>query len=148
MKSTLKEFKEFATHGNFIDLAIGLTVGTGFSKIVTSLVNDIILPPIGLLLGNVDFSNLYINLSERHFESLSAAKAAGVATINYGAFINTLVDFLIVAFVIFVLIKQINRLKREEPKISNSKPCPFCLSDIPLKATKCSHCTSEIHQES
>lgn len=145
MKSTLKEFREFAVRGNVIDLAIGLTVGAGFSKIVTSLVNDIILPPIGLLLGNVDFSNLYINLSEKHFDSLSQAKAAGVATINYGLFINALVDFLIVAFTIFLLIKQLNRMKREEPVVKVATiPCPYCLSEIPTKASRCSHCTSAL----
>ncbi len=143
MKSTIKEFRTFLARGSVIDLAVGLTVGAGFSKIVTSLVNDIILPPIGLLLGNVDFSNLYINLSDRQFDTLAQAKVAGVATINYGIFINALVEFLIVALVIFILIKQINRLKREEaPKEVDSIPCPFCLSEIPAKAKRCSHCTS------
>lgn len=143
MKSTLKEFREFAVRGNVIDLAVGLTVGAGFGKIVTSLVNDIILPPIGLILGNVDFSNLFINLSDKKFETLSAAKTAGVATINYGLFINTLIEFTIIAFTIFILIKQINRLKRETPvKESNTIPCPFCLSEIPSMARRCSHCTS------
>jgi large conductance mechanosensitive channel len=144
MKTTLSEFKEFVVRGNVVDLAVGLTVGAGFSKIVTSFVNDIILPPIGLLLGKTDFSNLYVNLSGKHFDSLAQAKIAGVATINYGLFINSLVDFLIVAFTIFLLIRQINHLKKEVPKETNTMPCPFCISEISMQATRCPQCTSPL----
>ncbi|HZM86133.1 MAG TPA: large conductance mechanosensitive channel protein MscL [Blastocatellia bacterium] len=140
-----KEFKEFIMHGNVMDLAIGIVIGAAFGKIVTSFVSDILMPPIGLVLGNVDFANLFINLSGGRYDTLKAAKDAGAATINYGVFIGTVIDFLIVAFVIFMVIKQINRLRRKpEEAAPDSHACPYCLSGIPIKATRCPHCTSEL----
>ncbi|MCX7784690.1 MAG: large conductance mechanosensitive channel protein MscL [candidate division WOR-3 bacterium] len=140
-----KEFKEFAMRGNVIDMAIGIIIGVAFGKIVTSLVNDIIMPPIGLLLGRIDFSNLFINISGKHYATLAEAKSAGAATINYGVFINTIIDFLIVAFIIFLIIRQINRLKPKPiPAEPTTKECPYCCSTIPIKATRCPHCTSEL----
>jgi large conductance mechanosensitive channel len=141
----LKEFKDFAMRGNVIDLAVGIIIGAAFGKIVTSLVSDVIMPPIGLLLGNVDFSDLYINMTATSYESLDAAKKAGAATLNYGVFINTVIDFVIVAFAIFILIKQINRFKKESPPADpTTKECKFCCSTIPIKATRCGHCTSQL----
>jgi large conductance mechanosensitive channel len=141
----IKEFKEFAVKGNVLDMAIGIIIGTAFGKIVTSLVSDIIMPPIGLLLGKVNFKDLYINLSGQQYESLEAAKAAGAATINYGTFINLVIDFLIVAFVMFMIIKQVNRTKQKPvPGPATTKECPFCLSTIPIKATRCPACTSQL----
>jgi large conductance mechanosensitive channel len=137
-----KEFRDFAARGNVVDLAVGVVIGAAFGKIVTSLVSDIVMPPIGLILGHVDFSNLFISLSGKHYDTLAAAKAAGAPTINYGLFINTVIDFSIVAFVIFILVRQINRLtKKPDPK---TKDCPFCCSTIALKAVKCPHCTGDI----
>ena len=140
----LKEFKEFALKGNVIDLAIGFIIGAAFNKVVQSLVNDIIMPPIGMLMGKMDFSALFVNLSGKQFETLVEAKKAGAATLNYGLFINTLVDFIIMAFVVFLMVKQINRLKREVPIVPapETKECPFCLSIVPLAAKRCSQCTS------
>ena len=142
-----KEFKEFAMRGNVLDMAIGIIIGAAFGKIVTSLVTDVIMPPIGLLLGKLDFSNLYINLSGQPYASLAAAKVAGASTINYGIFVNTVIDFIIVAFVIFLLIRQVNKMKRQ-PEIAaavpTTKECPYCLSVIPVKAVRCPHCTSEL----
>ena len=141
----LNEFKEFIKRGSVVDLAVGIIVGAAFGKIVTSLVNDILMPPIGLFLGKVDFSNLFVNLSGQPHPTVAAAKAAGAATINYGVFIQTVVDFLIVAFVIFLLVRQINRLQRPAaPSAPTARPCPFCLSAIALKAIRCPHCTSEV----
>jgi large conductance mechanosensitive channel len=141
----LKEFREFALKGNVIDMAIGVIIGVAFGKVVTSLVSDILMPPLGLLMGKVDFSSLFISLSGPRYTSLAAAKAAGVPTINVGVFFQTILDFVIVAFVIFVVVKQINRLKRESPPASpTTKDCPYCLSSIPIKATRCAHCTSEV----
>lgn len=144
--SVLREFKEFAVKGNVVDLAIGIIIGASFGKIVTSFVNDILMPPIGRLLGGFDFSNLFINLSEKSVASLAEAKAAGIATINYGVFLNTLIDFTIVAAAVFILVRQINRLKKaEEPAVAPAtRECPFCLNAIPVKATRCGHCTSEL----
>ncbi|HNX92268.1 MAG TPA: large conductance mechanosensitive channel protein MscL [Syntrophomonas sp.] len=140
-----KEFREFAVKGNMIDLAIGVIIGAAFGKIVTSLVNDIIMPPIGLLLGKVDFSSLYINLSGKSFASLDEAVKAGAPLIKYGAFINNIIDFLIVAFVIFLVIKQINRMKKQEPTPEpTKKECPFCKSQVALSASRCPFCTSEL----
>lgn len=143
----LKEFKEFAMRGNVLDMAIGIVIGAAFGKIITSLVSDVIMPPIGLLLGKLDFSNLYFNLSGQPYASLAAAKAAGASTINYGLFINTVIDFIIVVFVIFLLIQQVNKLKRQ-PEVAaavpTTKECPYCLSVIPIKAVRCPHCTSEL----
>lgn len=135
-----KEFKEFAVKGNVIDMAVGIIIGAAFGKIVSSFVNDILMPPVGLLLGKVDFSSLFLNLSGKPYDSLAGAKAAGAATINYGLFLNTVTDFIIVAFAIFLLVKQINRLKRGPEAVS--KQCPYCLSKIALKATRCPCCTS------
>lgn len=139
----LKEFKEFAMRGNVIDMTAGIIIGAAFGRIVTSLVNDIVMPPIGLILGKVDFSSLFINLTGTSYASLQQAKAAGAATINYGLFLNVVLDFLIVAFVLFLLVRQINRLKRQ-PAAPTTKECPYCLSGIPLKATRCPHCTSQL----
>jgi large conductance mechanosensitive channel len=142
----LKEFKEFAVRGSVLDLAVGVIIGGAFGKIVSSLVDDVIMPPIGLILGNVDFTNLFINLSDRPYPSLAAAKAAGAPTINYGIFLNSVITFLIVAFVVFLIVKQVNRLRRgdEKPAEATTKECPYCLSAIPIKATRCPHCTSEL----
>jgi len=143
----LKEFKEFAMRGNVLDMAIGIIIGAAFGKIITSVVNDILMPPIGSVLGKVDFSNLFINLSGKSCATLEAAKAAGAATIKYGVFINTVIDFIIVAFVIFLLVRQINRFKRQEevkPAAPTTKECPYCLSAIAIKAIRCPHCTSEL----
>jgi len=142
-----QEFKKFVMRGNVLDLAIAVIIGGAFGKIVTSFVNDILMPPIGLLLGKVDFSNLFINLSGQQYASLAAAQEAGAATINYGLFLNNVLDFLIVALVIFLLIHQVNRMKREEPKAPaepKTKSCPYCFTDIPIKATRCPHCTSQL----
>ena len=131
----LKEFKEFAVRGSVLDLAVGVIIGGAFGKIVSSLVDDVIMPPIGLILGKVDFSNLYVNLSPDPYPSLAAAKAAGAPTINYGIFLNSVIAFLIVAFVVFLIVKQVNRLRRsdegdEEPAEKTTKVCPYCLSSI------------------
>jgi large conductance mechanosensitive channel len=140
----LKEFKEFALRGNVLDLAIGVVIGAAFGKIVSSFVNDILMPPIGLLLGNVDFSNLFISLSGQSYATLKDAQAAGAATLNYGLFLNTVIDFLIVAFVIFLLVRQVNRLQRPAPVAAapETRECPFCCSTIPAQASRCPHCTS------
>jgi large conductance mechanosensitive channel len=142
----LKEFKEFAMKGNVMDMAVGIIIGAAFGRIVTSLVNDIIMPPIGLLLGRVDFNSLFLNISGTSYPTLAAAKAAGAATINYGVFINTVIDFLIVAFAIFLVVRQINRwtTKPAPPAEPTTKNCPYCLSTIPLKATKCAFCTAGV----
>jgi len=142
----LKEFKEFAMKGPVIELAVGVIIGAAFGKIVSSLVDDIIMPPIGRMLGNVDFANLFVNLSEKDYPSVAAAKAAGAATLNYGIFFNTILNFLIIAFVLFLIIRQMNALKKAEPAAAppTTKDCPHCLSAIPLKATKCAHCTADL----
>ena len=145
MRRIFKEFREFAMRGNVLDMAIGIIIGTAFGKIITSLVNDILMPPIGVLLGKVDFTNLFVNLSPQRYQRLADAKAAGAATINYGLFLNTIIDFIIVAFVIFLLIRQINRLKKkEEPAAPATRECPYCLLMIPVKAVRCGFCTSEL----
>ncbi|MBW7899165.1 MAG: large conductance mechanosensitive channel protein MscL [Planctomycetia bacterium] len=142
----LKEFKAFAMRGNVLDMAVGIIIGAAFGKIITSLVNDVIMPPIGLLLGRVDFSNLFVNLSGTHYGSRAEAQAAGVATIGYGAFINTIIDFLIVAFAIFMLIRVINKVTQPKPVAApaKTKECSFCISPVPIKATRCPFCTSEL----
>ena len=144
----LKEFKEFAMRGNVLDMAVGIIIGAAFGKIVSSFVADVLMPPIGLLLGKVDFSGLFLNLSGTHYASLAEAKAAGAPTLNYGVFINTVIDFLIVAFAIFLLIQQINRLQKQPAPAPAGPPttreCPYCLSTIPLKATRCPQCTSQL----
>jgi len=144
----IKEFKEFAVKGSMIDLAIGIIIGAAFSGVVSSLVNDIIMPPIGLLLGKVDFSNLFITLTGGQFLTLEEAKAGGAVTLNYGLFVNTLINFLIVAFAVFILVKQVNNFKRKLEKEKTADPstkaCPYCKSTIHIDAVKCPNCTSDI----
>jgi len=147
----LKEFKEFAMRGNVVDMAVGIIIGAAFGTIVKSVVDDVIMPPIGLLLGNVDFSNLFITLKQGAaagpYATLELAKKAGAVTLNYGAFFNTMISFLIVAFSVFLLVKGMNNLKRQQeapPAAPTTKDCPHCLSTIPIKATKCAHCTSNL----
>jgi large conductance mechanosensitive channel len=143
----MKEFKEFAMRGNVMDMAIGIVIGAAFGKIVTSFVADILMPPIGLLLGGVDFSSIFIVLGEGDYPSLEAAKEAGAATWNVGLFINTVIDFLIIAFAIFLVVKAINNMKRKEeaiPPAPTEKACTFCATNIPIKATRCPNCTSQL----
>jgi large conductance mechanosensitive channel len=144
----LKEFKEFAMKGNMADMAIGIIIGAAFGKIVSSLVSDVLMPPLGKMMGNVDFSNLFLDLSGGNFPTLAAAKAAGAATVNYGLFLNTVIDFAIIAVALFLIVKAMNRLKRKEaaaaPPPSSTKECSFCFSSIPLKASRCPHCTSAL----
>ncbi len=148
----LREFKEFAMRGNVIDMAVGIIIGGAFNQIVNSLVNDVLMPPIGLLMGRVDFSNLYINLSGGTYESLAKAKEAGAATLNYGLFINAVINFLIVAFAVFMLVKGINTARRlaekqkeeEQAPTPSTKECPYCFTTIPIKAKRCPHCTSQL----
>jgi large conductance mechanosensitive channel len=141
----LKEFKEFALKGNVLDMAIGVIIGAAFGKIIASLVEDVIMPPIGLALGNVDFASLFINLSSQTYPSVAAAKAAGAPTLNYGIFFNSILNFLIIAFTIFLVIRQFNALKKPEPASAPAmKDCPYCLSAVSIKATRCAHCTSQL----
>jgi large conductance mechanosensitive channel len=142
-----KEFKEFAMRGSVLDMAVGIIVGAAFGQIVTSFVQDILMPPIGRLVGHVDFSNLFWSLSGQSFDSLTAAKAAGAATINYGVFVNTVINFLIVGFAVFLLVRQVNRFMPKPapaPAAPTTRDCPYCLSPVSLKATRCAHCTSEL----
>ncbi len=146
-----KEFKQFAMRGNVLDMAVGIIIGAAFGKIVSSFVSDVLMPPLGLLVGNIDFSDLFVVLKQGTnpgpYATLAAAQAAGAVTINYGVFIDTVVSFILVAFAVFILVKNVNRLKRSEfPALSESttKECPYCLSVIPIKATKCGHCTSNL----
>lgn len=141
----LKEFKEFAMRGNLLDLAFAVILGAAFGPIVVSLVNDILMPPIGMALGNLDFKDLFISLKGVAYPSLAAAKAAGAPVIAYGQFLNTVVNFLIVAFVVFMIVKQVNRFKKPVAAVApTTQDCPYCLNAIPLKATRCGHCTSEL----
>jgi large conductance mechanosensitive channel len=143
----LKEFKEFAMRGNVLDMAVGIIVGAAFGGIVTSFVNDVLMPPIGLLLGRVDFANLFVTLRGDQLATLAQAKAAGATTINYGVFINTVINFLIVAFAVFLLVRQVNRIRRQPepaPAVPTTKECPYCFSSISIKATRCAHCTTEL----
>ncbi len=147
----LKEFKEFAMKGNVLDMAVGIVIGAAFGTIISSLVADVIMPPIGLLLGNVDFSNLFWVLKEGKvagpYASLAAAKAAGAVSMNIGVFINTIINFIILAFAIFLLVRGVNRMRRQEqapPPVPTTKDCPHCFTAIPIKATRCPHCTSEL----
>jgi large conductance mechanosensitive channel len=144
----LKEFKEFAMKGNMVDMAIGIIIGAAFGKIVSSLVSDVLMPPIGKLLGGVDFSNLFLNLSGGSYPSVAAAKAAGAATINYGIFLNAVIDFVIIAIVLFMIVKGMNSMKKAESEAAAPPPatkdCPHCCSAIPLKATRCPACTSAL----
>jgi large conductance mechanosensitive channel len=140
----LKEFREFIARGNVVDLAVAVVIGAAFGKIITSLVEGVIMPPIGLLLGKADFSNLFIDLSGQGPESLAVAQQKGLPVIAYGRFLNDIVSFLIIAFVIFLIVKAVNRMRAQPPPPPNTKDCPFCLTAIPLGATRCSACTSEI----
>ena len=147
----LKEFREFAMRGNVLDMAVGIIIGAAFGTIVNSLVQDVIMPPVGVLLGNVDFSNIFIVLKEGTvagpYASVAAAKSAGAVTINFGVFVNTIITFLIVAFAVFLLVRTINRLRRQEealPPVPTTKECTYCFSSIPVKATRCPQCTSEL----
>lgn len=144
-----KEFREFIMRGSVVDMAVGIIIGAAFVAIVKSLVDDIIMPPVGLLLGNVDFTNFFAVLKEGKvagpYATLAQAKAAGAVTINYGFFLNTMISFLVVAFCVFILVKNVNRMRKEPaPAEPDTKECPHCLSTIPIKATKCAHCTAEI----
>lgn len=151
MAGWLKEFKEFAVKGNMVDLAVGVIIGGAFGKVVTSIVNDVIMPPLGLLLGRVNFTDLFVSLNGESYPSLDKAKEAGAPTLNYGLFLNNVLDFLIVAFVIFLVVKQMNRLrkrnKEEAPAKPSTKVCPECRSDIPLEAVRCKYCTSQVAKE-
>ncbi len=147
MSRFVKEFREFAMRGNVLDMAVGIVIGTAFGRIVASFVRDVLMPPVGLLLGRVDFSNLFVNLSRQHYATVAEATEAGAPTINYGIFLNTVIDFVIVALAVFVVIRQMNRLKRREepaPAPATTKDCPYCLSAVPLGATRCAHCTSTL----
>ena len=147
----LKEFKEFIMRGNVVDMAVGIIIGAAFGTIIKSLVDDLIMPPIGMALGNVDFSNIFAVLKDGKipgpYPTLAAAKAAGAVTMNFGIFVNTVISFLIVAFAVFMLIKQVNRFQKEPPPPDpTTKDCPFCLSAIPIKAVRCPHCTSDLKE--
>ena len=139
-----KEFKEFIARGNVVDLAVAVVIGAAFGRIITSLVEGVIMPPIGLLLGKVDFSNLFIDISGQRPESLADAQLRGLPVIAYGRFLNDIVTFLIIAFVVFLIVKAVNRLRAQPPPPPNTKDCPFCLTAIPLGATRCAACTSEV----
>jgi len=140
-----KEFKEFAVKGNVLDLAVAVILGAAFGKIVSSFVNDVLMPPLGLAMGNVNFSGLFLDLSGKGFATLEEAKKAGAPTLNYGSFIQSIIDFLLVAFPVFLLVRSVNKMKKAEPAAAPStKECPYCVSAIPIKATRCPHCTSEI----
>ena len=140
----LREFKEFIARGNVIDLAVAVVIGTAFGKIVTSLVEGVIMPPIGLLLGKADFSNLFIDISGQHPVSLADAQLRGLPVIAYGQFLNDVISFLVIAFVVFLVVKSVNRLRAEPPPLPNTKDCPYCLTAIPLAATRCASCCSEV----
>ena len=140
----LKEFRDFIARGNVLDLAVAVIIGAAFGKIISSLVEGVIMPPVGLLLGKVDFSNLIIDLSGQHPASVAEAKAKGLPVIAYGAFLNDVITFLIVAFVVFLVVKAVNKAKREKPAEATTRDCPYCLSSIPIAATRCSGCTSEL----
>ncbi|MBV9772819.1 MAG: large conductance mechanosensitive channel protein MscL [Gemmatimonadetes bacterium] len=143
----LKEFRTFIARGNVIDLAVGIVIGAAFTSVVKSFVDDILMPPIGRLTGGVDFSNLYVNLSGGHYDSLAKAKAAGAATINYGVFLNNVISFVIVAIAVFLLVRSYDRLRTLEesaPPAETEKDCPYCLMRIPLAASRCGHCTSDV----
>ncbi len=143
----LKEFKDFAMRGNVVDMAVGIVIGGAFGKIVSSFVKDILMPPIGKLLGGVDFGQLYVNLTDTAYENLAAAEEAGAAVIKYGAFINVVIDFIIIAFAIFMVVKAMNSMKKKEEKPAEEptvKKCPRCRMEIPIDATRCAHCTTDV----
>ena len=148
MIGILKEFREFAVKGSLVEFAAGIIIGAAFNSVVTSLVKDVIMPPIGWLIGRTDFASLYVNLDSQKYESLQAAQAAGAPTINYGTFLNTLIGFLLTLWIVFLFVKIINRLRREKEKSDTSDPttrsCPYCTKEIAQKATRCPHCTAEI----
>jgi len=150
----MKEFKEFAVKGNMVDMAVGIIIGAAFGTIIKSLVADVIMPPIGLLLGGVDFSNLFIVLKEAAtgaamYTTIAEAHEAGAVTLNYGAFINTIISFLIIAFAVFILIRNLNKMKKEKPAPDpTAKDCPYCFSSVPIKAVRCPHCTSSLEKSS
>jgi len=151
LEAQLKKFRDFAVKGNVVDMAVGIVIGAAFGKIATSLVNDVIMPPIGLILGKVDFNSLYVALDGKSYPSLDAAKKAGAATFNYGAFINTVLDFVIVAFAMFLIVQwyqsMVDRFQKPAPAAApTTKDCPYCLSAIPVGATRCPHCTSQLEQ--
>lgn len=150
MKKMMEEFKKFALKGNMIDLAVGVIVGGAFNSIVTSLVNDIFMPILSLFTGKLDFANWFVALDGNQYMTIAEAQEAGAATLNYGNFISGVINFIIMAFVVFMLVKGINKLKKDEPAkpaAPTTKKCPFCKTDIPLEATKCPHCTSTLEQE-
>ena len=150
MKKFMAEFKKFALKGNMIDLAVGVIIGGAFNSLVSSLVNDIIMPALSIFTGKMDFANWFLALDGNTYETIEAAKEAGVATINYGNFISGIINFIIMAFVVFMMVRAINKLKKDEPAAPaapTTKKCPFCKTDIPLEATKCPHCTSTLEQE-
>lgn len=140
----LREFRDFAMRGNVLDMAVGIIMGAAFGRIVTSLVNDVIMPPVGLLLGRVNFASLFLNLSGRSYATLADAQAAGAPTLSYGLFLNAVLDFLVVAFVVFLLVRQVNRLRRKPEVAPTARECPYCLTTIALKATRCPNCTSQL----
>jgi large conductance mechanosensitive channel len=141
----LKDFKAFVMRGSVLDLAVGVIIGASFGKIVSSFVEDILMPPVGLLLGHVDFSNLFVNLSGKDVTTVAAAKAAGAATFNYGIFLNNIINFVIVAFAVFMVVRLVMKMEKQPaPVAATAKDCPFCLSSIPIKATRCAHCTSDL----
>ena len=144
----IKEFREFALKGNVIDMSVGIIIGAAFGKIVSSFVSDILTPPLGLLIGRMDFSSMFVSLSGTQYNSLAEAKAAGAATLNYGMFLNHTLDFVLVAFALFLLIRWVNRLKKSEPApvvaVPDTRECPECLSPVPLKARRCAHCASPL----
>lgn len=140
----LREFRQFLMRGSVLDLAVGIVIGVAFGTIITSFVGDILMPPIGLLLGNMDFSNLYINLSGGSYDSLAAARAAGAAVIAYGSFINTIINFVIIAFAVFLIVYQVGKMRKKPEKAVTTRDCPFCYTTIPIKATRCPNCTSEL----
>lgn len=144
----LKDFKEFAVRGNALDLAVAVIIGAAFGTIVTSLVNDMIMPPIGLLLGHMDFKDFFFALNGQTYPNLAAAKAAGAPVVAYGQFLNTIINFVIVAFAVFLMVRQVNRFKKPAaaPKAPATRECPYCLSTIPALATRCAHCTSELQK--
>jgi len=146
LKNFQKEFREFALKGNVLDLAVGVVIGGAFSKIVNSVVNDMIMPVIGLITGKIDFTNLFIAFNGKSYKTIAEAKAAGIGTLNYGSFITSIVDFILIAFSIFIFIKAINRIRPKASEEPKTKDCPYCFSKIALKAAKCPHCTSNLNK--
>lgn len=148
MNKILKEFKDFAIKGNVIDMSVGIIIGTAFTTVVKSLVDDIIMPPIGKLIGDINFSNFYINLSSKQYSSLADAKAAGASTINYGVFLNNIITFILVAWILFIVIKGINKIREQNLHKEDTEPstkiCKYCKTEINIEATKCPHCTSNL----